>query len=502
MIEISKQLKKKQIMSDLYFGIPRFRNQLVSFVTNFNQMKQSNFIDYIRKYSVNIVFICLLLSANIVSAQNNAEGRIPKYPVPYGYPSVDGIKETLNQIRVYYESTSSVKIIDSETGKEITDFSKPNKNACVSPGFAAEWSYTNGVVLSAFDYIDDVTGDPVFFKNNTSFFDKVVETLPYFIKNYEEFGKEAKRGWGRTPDFEALDDCGSIGAAMIKTYQKNKNEDYLELINTIADYISNGQFRLNDGTLARNRPQYESIWADDLYMSVPFLANMGVLSGDNKYFDDAVKQILQMAKRLYVPQKELFDHGWNVTSGDYDPYFFWGRANGWTLMSMVELLDVLPSGYKGRDEVLHLYRSMIRSLAGLQDGTGFWHNMLDKTDTYLETSCTAMFTYAIAKGINEGWINHVYGPVALTGWNALKTKVLENGAVDGTCEGTTFAHDNTYYYNRGKSIYATHGYGPVLYAGAEMIRLLKNDKIRVDKARPNSRNSTYHFKLKSEWPNK
>ncbi len=113
-----------------------------------------------------------------------------------------------------------------------------------------------------------------------------------------------------------------------------------------------------------------------------------------------------------------------------------------------------------------------------------------------------MFTYAIAKGINEGWISHVYGPVALTGWNALKTSVLKNGAVDGTCEGTTFAHDNTYYYNRGASIYATHGYGPLLYAGAEMIRLLQNDKFNIQKANPDAINSTYHFTLKSEWPSK
>jgi rhamnogalacturonyl hydrolase YesR len=308
--------------------------------------------------------------------------------------------------------------------------------------------------------------------------------------------------WGRILDFHALDDCGSIGAAMIKTYLKDKNEDYLELINQVNEHVSKNQFRLPDGTLARHRPQYQSIWADDLYMSVPFLANMGVLTGEDKYFDDGAKQILQMAERLYIPEKELFDHGWSVTSGDYDPRFYWGRANGWTMMAMAELLDVMPEDHKDRDKILHLYRSMVRSLAGFQDGSGFWHNMLDKTNTYLETSCTAMFTFAIAKGINEGWINHVYGPVALTGWNAIKTRVLENGAVDGTCEGTTFAHDNTYYYHRGKSIYATHGYGPVLYAGAEMIRLLQNDKLEVSKARANSVNSTFHYKLKSEWPAK
>lgn len=451
------------------------------------------------KYNLGLILLFCVVFATPTFGQDQSD-RVPNYEVPYVYPEVDEIKDVLNRIRLYYESSSEQKVIDRETGKEITNFSKLNKNAGVTNGFSSDWSYTHGVVLSAFDYIDDVTGDKKYFENNPKFYDFVVKNLPYFRKNAEKFDSKSG-GWREIIEMHALDHCGSIGAAMIKTYQKDKNEEYLELINIIADYISNKEVRLSDGTLARHRPQQLSIWADDIYMGVPFLANMGVLTGDNKYFDDAVKQILQMAERLYIPEKELFDHGWSVTSGDYDPRFYWGRANGWTLMAMAELLSVLPEDYKGRDEVLHLYRSMIRSLAGLQSGTGFWHNMLDKTDTYLETSCTAMFTFAIAKGINEGWINHVYGPVALTGWNAIQTRVLENGAVDGTCEATTFAHDNTYYYNRGASTNATHGYGPVLYAGAEMIRLLQNDALEVQKAKPNSVNSTYHYKLKSEWNN-
>ncbi len=452
--------------------------------------------------SKRVTLLTLLIStlSTLAIAQEDAPERIPEYPIPYEYPEVDDIKETLNRIRLYYEATSELKIIDTESGEEIKNFKKLNPNAQVTEGFNSEWSYTHGVVLSAFEYIDDIIDEPAYFANNVRFYDLVIETLPYFSKIKEKYDKKSKYGWGRTPNFHALDDCGSIGAAMIKTYLKDKNDDYLELINTTADYISNKQLRLDDGTLARHRPQYESIWADDLYMSVPFLTNMGVLTGEKKYFDDAARQILQMAERLYIPQKELFDHGWSVTSGDYDPRFYWGRANGWTLMAMAELLSTMPEDHESRADILHLYRSMVRSLAGLQNGTGFWHNMLDKTDTYLETSCTAMFTFAIAKGINEGWINHVYGPVALTGWNAINSRVLENGAVDGTCEGTTFAHDNTYYYYRGKSIYATHGYGPVLYAGAEMIKLLQNDKIEVQRARINKRNSTFHYRLKSEWP--
>jgi len=82
----------------------------------------------------------------------------------------------------------------------------------------------------------------------------------------------------------------------------------------------------------------------------------------------------------------------------------------------------------------------------------------------------------------------------------VKTRVQENDAVGGTCEGITFALGNAYYCYRGKSIYATHGYGPVLYAGAEMIRLLQNDKFEIIKAKPNSINSTFHFLLKIEQP--
>lgn len=444
----------------------------------------------------------LLLIVSSVLAQENAPERIPVYPVAYECPDADEVMADLKRIRDYYESTSSQTIVDSKTGKEITDFSTFNKNAEPSKGFSSEFSYTHGVVLSAFEYIDDVTGDKSFLKDNEKFFDFVLEYLPYFQENANKITKTKIGEWGRILKFHALDDCGSMGAAMIKTYLKNKNKDYLPLIYRVDKHVSEDQFRLDDGTLARHRPQYQSIWADDLYMSVPFLVNMGVLTGDNKYFDDAIRQLLQIADRLYIPNMELFDHGWSVTSGDYDPRFYWGRANGWALMSMAEILENVPEGYEGRDKVLHLYRSMIRSLAHLQDGTGFWHNLLDKNDTFLETSCTAMFTYAIAKGINEGWINHVYGPVALTGWNALATRIGDDGTVDGTCEGTTFAHDNTYYYYRGKSIYATHGYGPVLYAGAEIIRLLNNDAIQVDEAQPNKINSTFHFKLKSEWTNK
>ncbi|MFD2163997.1 glycoside hydrolase family 105 protein [Paradesertivirga mongoliensis] len=470
--------------------------------THYSILKEKNLSAITCRLKSLLSFLLPIFLSASLFAQETTPGRVPSYPVPYEFPTTDSIKGVLQRVRSYYEATSPQTIVNSKTGERIKDFTSFNPLAIPSKGFASEWSYTHGVVLSAFDYISKVTGDESYAALNTRFYNYVVDNLPYFEKATTIKPGEKIGSWGRILHFEALDDCGSIGAAMIKTYQRNKNGKYLPVINRVDEHVSKNQFRLTDGTLARNRPQYQSVWADDMYMSVPFLTNMGVLTGKKKYFDDAAKQVLQMGDRLYVPGKELFDHGWNLTSAAYDPRFYWGRANGWCLMAMAELLSAMPKDHQSRDKILHLYRSMVRSLASLQDGTGHWHNLLDKPDTYLETSCTAMFTYAIAKGINEGWISHVYGPVALTGWNAITTKVLPNGAVDGTVEGTTFAHDNTYYYYRGKSTQATHGYGPVLYAGAEMIRLLQNEKLEILKAKPNAVNSTYHFLLKSEWPKK
>ena len=56
------------------------------------------------------------------------------------------------------------------------------------------------------------------------------------------------------------------------------------LIDNYIDYISNKQLRLTDGTLARNRPLPNALWLDDLYMSVPALAQMGNLTGDREIF--------------------------------------------------------------------------------------------------------------------------------------------------------------------------------------------------------------------------
>jgi rhamnogalacturonyl hydrolase YesR len=139
---------------------------------------------------------------------------------------------------------------------------------------------------------------------------------------------------------------------------------------------------------------------------------------------------------------------------------------------MTELLNVLPANHPGREKVLSLYRAHVRGIAATQGGAGLWHQLLDRTDSYLETSASAIFVYCIARGINEGWLDaRAHIPMVSLGWNAVARQVNEKGQVENVCVGTGMGFDPMFYYYRPVSVYAAHGYGPVLLAGAEMIAL-------------------------------
>jgi rhamnogalacturonyl hydrolase YesR len=207
---------------------------------------------------------------------------------------------------------------------------------------------------------------------------------------------------------------------------------------------------------------------------------MGKLTGEMKYYDDAVKQVLQFSKRMFNKEKGLYMHGW-VQGMETHPQFHWGRANGWAVMTLVELLEVLPEAHPGYDDVLVQLQAHVAGLAACQSGTGFWHQLLDRSDSYLETSATAIFAYSIARAINRGYIDkQAYSAMVLLAWNAVSTKVNERGQVTGTCVGTGMAFDPAFYYHRPVNPYAAHGYGPVLLAGAEVISLLKNSNPKMN----------------------
>ncbi len=403
----------------------------------------------------------------------------PAYDTPYGKPDVKSITEVIDRIYTYLDKTTPMALVNKETMTEVTDYSKVDEKTIFKPGDFRLISYEWGVTYAGMLLASEITGDPkyeAYTKNRMKFLAKI---RPSFV-NLEEKQPSVVNAMSGVLHPHALDDAGAMCAAMIKTQMHDFQDDLKPMINNFIDYISTKEFRFKDGTLARNRPLPNSLWLDDLFMSVPALAQMGKYTGEKKYFDDAVKQVLQFSDRMFNYDKGLFMHGW-ILGMDEHPQFHWARANGWAVMTMVELLEVLPGNHEGRVKVIDLLRKHIRGLANYQTASGFWHQLIDRNDSYLETSATAIYTYSIARAINRGYIDgSVYGPMVCLAWNAVATKVNEQGQVEGTCVGTGMGFDPAFYYYRPVSVYAAHGYGPVLLAGAEMIQLIKTHKIEIN----------------------
>ncbi len=401
----------------------------------------------------------------------------PDYPVPYEAMSEEDLIAVLERIRQYLDEGTPVGLVDRNTGEAITDWSAADTSTRIAPGDFRLVSYEWGVLYAGMLLAGEFTGDPAFTEYTVERMKFLAEVIPA-VQGFVEEGLIRDYSFRSIVDPRTLDDAGAMCAAMIKTVRSGAGKGLEPFIQTYMDHISNKQFRLDDGTLARPFPHPHTLWLDDLFMSVPALAQMGKWTGETKYYDDAVMQILQFSERMFVKEKGIFIHGW-AEEMDPHPYFHWGRANGWAIMATVELLDVLPEDHPGRDEVLGILRAHIRGLASYQSGQGLWHQLIDRPDSYLETSSSAMFTYATAKAINRDWVDYrSYGPMVTIAWSALAKKVNETGQVEGTCVGTGMGFDPVFYYYRPVNVYAANGYGPMFLAGAEVLKM--NRTWRID----------------------
>lgn len=392
--------------------------------------------------------------------------------VDYTVPSPGEIKIVLDRIREYFVRSTAYRIIDTATGQPVTDFTTPVRTAAVDLrlGEFNDWNYSIGVSLAGMLAVTDATGDPAFQEYTLRNFDFIADHIDYFRRQAKAFGPQ-RDGWRRLIEMRELDDCGAIGAALIKAYAKKPDPRYRALIDIVADFISNRMSRMPDRTLARTRPWPVSIWVDDMYMSIPFLAQMGALTGDRQYFDDGTRQVIQMSARLFDQQKGLYDHSW-FADMEPDPKFYWGRGAGWALMATAELLSVLPQDHPDRAAVLAIFRRAAQGVVAVQGSMGLWHQLLDKPDSYLETSASAMFTFALARGVNRGWLPPTYAPAAQAGWRALEQRVRPDGMVSGICVSTTAASDAVYFYNRPTDLAAPQGYGAMLMAGVEVMDMV------------------------------
>ncbi len=251
-------------------------------------------------------------------------------------------------------------------------------------------------------------------------------------------------------------DHSVIGIVPLQIYLQTRDQRYLEVGLRFADL--QWENPREDGLTQQTR-----WWIDDMYMVGMLQIQAYRATGAARYADRAALQAAAYLKKLQQPNG-LFFHGPEAP-------FFWGRGNGWVAAAMAEILTSLPSDHRLRPEIIAGYRKMMAALLKNQSDNGMWRQLVDYPYAWAESSCTAMFAFAIQTGIDHGWLNKKrFGVAVDKAWNALSAHLDRGGNIREICVGTGQQDDIEFYLKRPRTLGDLHGQAPFLWLAVERMK--------------------------------
>jgi unsaturated rhamnogalacturonyl hydrolase len=237
------------------------------------------------------------------------------------------------------------------------------------------------------------------------------------------------------------------------------------------------------------------LWADGVFMALPFLVRDGKMFGDEKYTgDEAAKQLIIYYRHLNDPATGLLWHAYDAQGKQVwanpntkQSAEHWCRAIGWFGMTLINVLDVLPKNHPDRAALIEMVRRLAKAYAKYQDAkTGLWWQVVDKPDVpgnWLETSASSMYTFMLWMGVRRGYLDKSYKPVALKGYRGVLTKISlgADGLTNLTdiCEGTNVG-DINYYFARKRNTNDFHGIGAFLIMNENLRTSAGGKEIKLD----------------------
>lgn len=279
------------------------------------------------------------------------------------------------------------------------------------------------------------------------------DTTRRLVERFEPFFTPAE-AW-RIPPVDHVDNS-VFGAVPLEIYLQTKRPRFRALGLTIAD----GQWDQPTPDGLTNQTRF---WIDDMYMITALQVQAHRVTGDARYLDRAANEMAVYLDRLQQPNG-LFFHA-------PDTPFFWGRGNGWMAAGMTELLRSLPESHSRRARVLDAYRKMMATLLAHQAPDGMWRQLVDRPESWPETSSTGMFTFAFVTGVKNGWLDAAtYGPAARKAWLKLVTYLTDAGDLREVCVGTGKKNDYQYYLDRPRAVGDLHGQAPILWTASAWLR--------------------------------
>lgn len=340
---------------------------------------------------------------------------------------------------------------------------RPYMDTC----FFAQWFYANMVASFGMLKSAEIFG----YKENIEYFFKSMQCMAqyhnYCVHDEELFGEAVFLHQG--VELNNLDSIGTIGINMIEAYKIFPDSDIMYCIELLCDAIKNNIPRFEDGTYRRPT----TMWADDTYMSCPFLIRLGLLKNDESFFEEVLRQLRGFKDRLYMEDEGIYSHIYflNEKTANRIP---WGRGNGWIFNTLSDACVNIPDSFSGKSEIINMFKQFAYALKPLQDENGLWHQVINHPESYAETSCSAMFLLGIARGINCGILKKEdFFENAVRAYNGIvKYKLDTDGNVYDVCMGSGCSMELDYYKQLGVIQNDVHGTGIVLAAFAELYKML------------------------------
>jgi len=341
------------------------------------------------------------------------------------------------------------------------------------PGIPPKWNYEQGVVLKAIEQMWYATGDPKYFRH-------IQKGMDYWVDengNHKDYHLEEYNIDHVTP-----------ALAMMTLYRVTGQDKYRKMVELFRSQLKTHP-RTNEGGFWHKKIYPYQMWLDGLYMGEPFYAEYSAVFGEDNW-NDIANQFVWMEKNSRDAKTGLLYHGWDEskqqrwadkTTGK-SPHV-WGRAMGWYAMGLVDTLDHFPKDHPRRADLIAILDREATAIAKYQDAkSGVWWDIIDlggKEKNYLESSASAMFVYAIARGVRKGYLADRHMKTAVRGWDGIKREFIKTNAEGETdWEGTVSVsglggkpyRDGSYEYYMSEKLRTNDakGLGPAIKAALEM----------------------------------
>ncbi|QDV68960.1 Unsaturated rhamnogalacturonyl hydrolase YteR [Rosistilla carotiformis] len=249
----------------------------------------------------------------------------------------------------------------------------------------------------------------------------------------EPYAAGAKSALGDKPN------GGVFAGHLLFAELANRTQDprYVALVRAAAEHAFTP-----DGQMRDAMPTHSEM-SDAVFMGTPILVAAGNLTGEQRYFDMAIRHL------RFMLELNLRDDGLHQHSPLDPAGTAWGRGNGFPALGLALSLSWFPENSPYRDEMLAAFRAHLAAMEKHQDTSGMWHQVVDRPESYPEFTVTCMTTMAIARGLRMGWLDpEIYVPVVQRAWPAIQSRIGSDAQLIDVCTGTGKQKSLRDYFDR------------------------------------------------------